>query len=944
MGSAVMEQVDRLRVALAGRYEVDREIGRGGMAYVYRAHDRQHDRDVALKVLRPELAAALGVERFLREIRIEARLQHPHILPLYDSGTADGLLYYVMPYVEGETLRDRIRRDKQLPVGEAVRIAREIAEALDYAHKHDVVHRDIKPSNILLSGGQAVVADFGIARAISVADQEDLTASGLAVGTPEYMSPEQGTGDSNVDGRSDIYALGCVLYEMLGGEPPFTGRTAQNILARHRHDPPPSLRVVRPTLSAQIAEVVETALAKVPADRFARADQFAAALARAVDAPLPARAIGAIKRRRLLVLGGLAVAAVTLWRLLPETEPLDPNRVVVFPLQGASSAPRDDASLALAASLNTTSSLIGIDGGKLAPPGADRSAAAMRRRARSENAAFYVEGTLLSADSLRLLLDLHDLRSGSVTHRLATFPAGADGWAVGVRAALEILPVLIPTGRSAELPSLKGRSPAAMAEYFLGERSYRRAAFGDALEHFHRAVAIDSGFALAALRGTQAASWHLRPEEAEALVAVALANEQVLSPRQREFAHGYHAFLTGQADSAVRRFQNAIALDPTAAEPWLGLGETYQHLIPTGSSLDSLSEEAFEQVRALDSTFAPVLYHLTEYAIRRGDSKRAERLMQEYRRSSPDPDGLRTIELASRCVQGDMPANQWRSAVQRTPAQVFEAAQLLALGGLHRPRCAETAWRAMLDWDTTTGDLRARYRFGALLGLHGLLIAEGRGADARALLEGDTLFRASYRGQFYILGALAGAGLEREADAFAEGARRTYRSSPDNLGSLALWFLGSWIAHRGGAAEAQEMSERILRNAPAGSPRRDSLLAASLRARATLARGDSAEAIRQLRALTPTATSHQDLAWSPWESLGGERLLLAQLLLARGQAAEALDVAGGFDSPVPVSYLMYLPASLSVRVQAAEQLGDTRLAQAGRARLAALALQQRRGR
>jgi len=568
----------------------------------------------------------------------------------------------------------------------------------------------------------------------------------------------------------------------------------------------------------------------------------------------------------------------------------------------------------------------------------------MRRRARRENAAFYVEGTLLSADSLRLLLDLHDLRSGSVTHRLATFPAGADGWAVGVRAALEILPVLIPTGRSAELPSLKGRSPAAMAEYFLGERSYRRAAFGDALEHFHRAVAIDSGFALAALRGTQAASWHLRPEEAEALVAVALANEQVLSPRQREFAHGVHAFLTGQADSAVQRFQNAIALDPTAAEPWMGLGETYQHLIPRGSSVDSLSEQAFEQVRALDSTFAPVLYHLIEYAVRRGDRERAERLMEEYRRSSPDPDGLRTLALASGCVQGTMPAKQWRSAVQRAPAQVFEAAQLLALGGLHQPRCAETAWRAMLDWDTTTGDSRARYQFGALLGLHGLLIAEGRDADARALLEGDTLFRASYRGQLYILGALAGAGFEREADAFAQDARRTYRSSPDNLSTIDLWFLGCWMAHRGAGAEAEEMSERILRNAPAGSPRRDSLLAASLRARATLARGDSAEAIRQLRALTPTATSHQDLAWEPWESLGGERLLLARLLLARGQAAGALEVASGFDSPVPVSYLMYLPASLSVRVQAAEQLGDTRLALAGRARLAALALQQRRAR
>jgi len=944
MGSAVMDQVDRLRAALAGRYDVDREIGHGGMARVYLAHDRQHDRDVALKVLRPELAATLGIERFLREIRIEARLQHPHILPLYDSGAADGLLYYVMPYVEGETLRDRIRREKQLPIGEAVRVAMEVAEALDYAHKHDVVHRDIKPANILFSGGQAVVADFGIARAISVADQQTLTASGLAVGTPEYMSPEQGTGDTNVDGRSDIYALGCVLYEMLGGEPPFTGRMAQNILARHRHDPPPPLRVVRPTLPAELAEVVEIALAKVPADRFASAGELAAALARAVAAPPPPRAVRAIKWQRMLVLGGLAIGGLALWRLRPDAEPLDPNRVVVFPLQGASSAPRDDASLALVASLNTTSSVIGIDGGRLAPPGADRSAAAMRRRVRSENAAFYLEGTLLRADSLRLLLDLHDLRNGSVAHRVVTFPPGADGWAVGVRAAIEMLPVLIQSGQSAELPSLTGRSPAAMAEYFLGERAYRRAAFGDALEHFQRAVAIDSGFALAALRGTQAASWHRRPEEAEALVAVALANAQVLSPRQREFAQGVHAFLTGRADSAVQRFRNAIALDPTAAEPWMGLGETYRHLIPTASSLDSLAEQAFEQVHELDSTFAPVLFHLVEYAVRHGDRDRAERLIEEYRRSSPDPDVLNTIELASGCVRGTLSAGRWRSAVERSPAQVFDAAQLLAVGGLRQPRCAESAWRALLDWDKTTGDLRSRYQFGALLGLHGLLVAEGRDADVRALLESDTVFRASYRGQLYILGALAGAGFEREADAFAETARRTYRSSPDNLSSVALWFLGSWIAHRGGAAEAEEMSERILRNAPAGSPRRDSLLAASLRARATLARGDSAEALRQLRGLIPTATSHQDLVWDPWESLGGERLLLARLLLARGQAAGALDVAGGFDSPVPVSYLMYLPASLSVRVRAAEQLGDTRLAQAARARLAALALQQRRGR
>jgi len=228
VGATVIVQVDRLRTALADRYELDREIGSGGMAHVFHAYDRQHDRDVAIKVMRPELSAAIGVERFLREIRIEARLQHPNILPLHDSGAADGLLYYVMPYVEGESRRERIRREKQLPVPEAIRIAREVADALDYAHRHNVVHRDIKPGNILLSGGHPLVADFGLARAVSAADEDSLTASGIAVGTAEYMSPEQASGESEVDGRSDIYALGCVMYEMLAGDPPFTGRTVQS--------------------------------------------------------------------------------------------------------------------------------------------------------------------------------------------------------------------------------------------------------------------------------------------------------------------------------------------------------------------------------------------------------------------------------------------------------------------------------------------------------------------------------------------------------------------------------------------------------------------------------------------------------------------------------------------------------------------------------------------
>jgi serine/threonine protein kinase len=244
---------------------------------------------VAIKVLRPELAAALGAERFLREIEIAARLTHPHILALHDSGEANGFLYYVMPYLEGESLRDRLKREAQLPVEEAVRIAREVASALSYAHSQDVVHRDIKPENVLLSGGEAVVADFGIARALAAAGAEKLTDTGLAVGTPGYMSPEQATAEQHIDGRADIYALGCVLYEMLAGHPPFLGTTAQEVLARHTLDPVPPLRTIRPELPPALERAVLKALAKSPADRFPSAAAFSEALTQASAPPSFAR-------------------------------------------------------------------------------------------------------------------------------------------------------------------------------------------------------------------------------------------------------------------------------------------------------------------------------------------------------------------------------------------------------------------------------------------------------------------------------------------------------------------------------------------------------------------------------------------------------------------------------------------------------------------------------
>src|SRR5215210_8086898 len=279
------EPQSHLQVALADRYRVERELGQGGMATVYLAQDRKHDRKVAIKVLRPELAAVIGAERFLREIKTIATLQHPHILGLIDSGEVNGTAYYVMPFVEGESLRDRLQREKQLPIADAVRLATEVASALDYAHRHNVIHRDIKPENVLLHDGSALVADFGIALAVSSAGGgARMTETGMSLGTPHYMSPEQAMGDRDITARADVYALGCVTYEMLIGDPPFTGSTAQAIVAKVMTAEPVGLIEQRRSVPPPVEDAVLTALQKLPADRFATAAEFAAALVTSTSA------------------------------------------------------------------------------------------------------------------------------------------------------------------------------------------------------------------------------------------------------------------------------------------------------------------------------------------------------------------------------------------------------------------------------------------------------------------------------------------------------------------------------------------------------------------------------------------------------------------------------------------------------------------------------------
>ncbi|MDH4349147.1 MAG: serine/threonine protein kinase, partial [Gemmatimonadota bacterium] len=298
--------LERLRASLSDRYRIERELGQGGMATVYLAEDLKHKRKVALKVLKPELAAVLGADRFVQEITTTAALQHPHILPLFDSGTADGFLFYVMPFIDGETLRGKLDREKQFGIDEAVRIACEVADALDYAHRHGVIHRDIKPENILLHDGRPMVADFGIALALSAAAGGRMTETGLSLGTPHYMSPEQATAEKEISARSDVYSLASVLYEMLAGQPPHLGGSAQQIIMKIIAEPVQMVTSLRKSVPPNVAAALARALEKLPADRFDSAARFAEALRNpgytttaTGAAAAPGAAMGSVRARKL---------------------------------------------------------------------------------------------------------------------------------------------------------------------------------------------------------------------------------------------------------------------------------------------------------------------------------------------------------------------------------------------------------------------------------------------------------------------------------------------------------------------------------------------------------------------------------------------------------------------------------------------------------------------
>jgi tetratricopeptide (TPR) repeat protein len=622
--------------ALRDRYVLGRELGRGGMATVYLARDLKHDRVVALKVLHPELAASLGPERFLREIHLTAQLDHLHILPVFDSGNAAGILWYTMPYVQGESLRDRLRRELQLPIEEAVRITREVAEALDYAHRHNVVHRDIKPENVMVGEGHARVADFGVARALESAGSR-LTETGLSVGTPAYMSPEQATAGA-VDGRSDIYALGCVLYEMLAGEPPFTAATPQAVIAKRLSTPPVPLGVVRHAVPPAIDAAVMRALAREPVDRFATGAEFAAAL----ESPAPATVRARSVSRGAMVAAGvvaLALAAGLALALRRQPQPINAKVVAVAPFRISSADPsltylREGLVDLLAAKLGGAAGVRASDPRSVLA--AWRSAAGSTVAELGQPEALRVAAGLGAAQLV--LGDLVGTPSRVVVHAtLLTVPSGTQIADATVEGPADSLPalvdrlaakvLLIRAGEDQQrVASLTTPSFSALRAYLEGQSLYRRGRFADASRQYEEAIRLDSTFALAGLMLLQATGWQGSREARELGFRVASRSRDQLGERDRALLDASSTTrsvpMRHSTAEFIRAAERYVEVAPDSPDAWALLADWLYHFGPMLGLEDAhrRSLAAFKRALEFDSTFAPALAHLPPLYGEAGDT------------------------------------------------------------------------------------------------------------------------------------------------------------------------------------------------------------------------------------------------------------------------------------------------------------------------------------
>jgi len=886
----VSDLLETIRAALHDRYTIEREIGSGGMATVFLADDRKHHRRVAVKVLRPELAEALGADRFLREIKIVAGLQHPHILPLYDSGRAGGFLYYVMPYMAGPSLRARLAKGP-LPIGDAVRLIRDVVDALVVAHREGVVHRDIKPDNILLSGRSAVVADFGVAKALREATApKDATTAGMALGTPAYMAPEQAAADPNIDHRADLYAVGAVAYELLTGEPPFSGLPPQQILAAQVTQAPVPVRRRRPDCPPALEAVVMKCLAKKPGERWQTAEELLAAV-EALATPsggttaASRSAVWATRIRGHRWLVGLAIMAAVAagamiarrWTAGPQ---LDQNLLAVAPfdvLDTSLDLWREGLVDVLSANLDGAGTLRTVAPSLVVARWAGRAdAASAQRLAHSLAAGYVVFGRLLmsGADSVRLSATLLDAGSGTAVMEMefrddaTRIDRLADSLTLGV---LRELSQRQPLG-AIRLTSFGASSPAALKAFLEGERFFRQSNWDSARVHYARAMQLDPNFALAYSRMASVVGWRRGGEGSSRFALQAGDLNRGLAPRESLLvtADSISAALTEfqgtAADWALvsRLFptlQRAVNQYPEDPGGWYQLGEARYRWGPYVGIPDSLTAVPLRRAIGLDSAFTPAYLYLIPLTLE-ASSDEGHALITTYLRQQPSPALAQAMALVVALLD---PAPRDTGYANRRMDSLPPPTLATALRQLTRsPDSAEAGIRLARRLVAEERD-RGNRVLPWLLAYRGHLrdaLVLGDTADAQLLIEAA------------LLGAVPSDTVdERAAHWLAEDV------SPGMFTALPWW------AVRGDTSSIRRAVASWRRQLNRGEllPSDTAVTQYAIDAGdayGALAAGDSARALDRFRRLP---------VW-PWRDFYRERLTLAELSLAAGRVREAADI------------------------------------------------------
>ncbi len=895
-----MDLFAHVRAALSDRYDVEREIGEGGMARVYLARDLRLDRRVAIKVLRPEISVSLGTDRFVREIEIASKLQHPHVIPLHDVGEAEGLLYYVMPYVEGESLRARLNREGLLELREAVRIAGEVAAALYYAHGQGIIHRDIKPGNILLSSGHAQVADFGIARALNAARHEGRTEPGVVVGTPEYMSPEQASGSEEVDARSDQYSLACMLFEVLAGKAPFAAEGREQVLTEILTGPPPSVRSLRPKMPEALDRALRRALARSPADRFPSVREFADAVFAAVERTSRPAIVAA---RLAWLAAAVAVVLSVAWvvrTLLPPPRDASPGvlRLAVVPAPDGAEAGDPLAGL-VRTHLAVFENVVADDATDLLDPGGRTRLRDLVRSAWGEGYDYVMQvGRVGSGPSAAIALSAVHAGTGdpAYSHVLPVGDAAGQAAASLALAALQAIAERDSIDVGVRLDALTA-SPfgEAIAALVQARRRLLRGDENGAAAALDSAIAEDPEFLLPYSRRAIVEEWsHRWPREGAAIVRRGLERSGRRGTQWIPLLEAQRYFSLSIVDSARNAFHLLVRDAPNDPDAWLGYAEALFHFGPYMGSTPDDARVALERAAALGAGYPTILQHLTELALQRADSQAARSYLDRLNRAGMT-DAVREAAFALQFGGGAGRQDAMQRLQDHVRTVVSDAVVHLALG-LGEVVLADSVARLLTDARRVPEDrIRgAQYRLV-------LLAAQGDWSGAAEAWEADADLGAF--DEWMVAAYLAGHPAAQWAEPMlAEAWREARAGTAPNFAEEQFAHIRSrfrsvvhWTTLHGDSVQAELLLGAIARGRRTAydADPLPAVLQASLGSRLALLSADTASAIALLERAVTRPVWHL-LAYYPTISMAPQRMLLAELLASKGDQQGAAHWLNSF--------------------------------------------------